>query len=91
MEHWTSGPGCEAKYLPADAQANLTEIDGSITMQSSYPVESPARNAINRSYSHMQKLMLIVATCLHSINWSVTFSWGNVDVQNMLRLEGLLI
>lgn len=61
---WSGG---EAKYLPTDAQANLTEITGSITVQSSYSMGSPTRDAINRSYGSTQKLVLIAATCLSSI------------------------
>ncbi|KAJ0109240.1 hypothetical protein J7T55_009571 [Diaporthe amygdali] len=80
-----------AKYLPADAQANLTEIYGSIVVQSSYPLGSPTRDAINRSYGDTQKLMLIAATCLYSISWFSTFFWENVNVKNMPKLEGLLI
>lgn len=80
-----------AKYLPADAQDNLTEIYGSIVVQSSCPVGSPTRDAINRSYGDTQKLMLIAATCLYSITWSSTFFWENVNVKNMPKLEGLLI
>lgn len=57
--------GCDVKYLLADALTNLTEIYDSITMQSSYPLGSPTRDATTWSYDNTQKLMLIAATCLY--------------------------
>ncbi|KUI62142.1 Siderophore iron transporter mirB [Cytospora mali] len=80
-----------AKYLPADAQSSLTDIYGSIDVQSSYPVGSATRDAINRSYGDTQRLMLIASTCLYSITWVSTFLWEDVDVKSIKPLEGLLI
>lgn len=80
-----------AEYLPAGAQADLTSIYGSIDVQSSYPLGSDTRNAINKSYGETQRLMLITSTCLYSITWVSTFFWEDVDVRKIKPLEGLLI
>lgn len=64
-----------ARYLPADAQPRLADIYGSIDIQSSYPLGSDTRNAINRAYGDTQRLMLIASTCLYSITWVSTLFW----------------
>lgn len=79
--------GCEAKYQRADALADLTEIYGSLTVQSSCPVGLPTWDAINQSYSDTEKLVLIASTYLYLINWSVAFSWGTFNMQNMRGLR----
>lgn len=96
--------GCEAKYLWADALADLTEIYGFLTVQSSYPVGLPTRDAINRSYSDTHKLVLIESTCACSINWSVTICLGKLTCEargsvdlgsssafHSLRLDGICV
>ncbi|ROV98294.1 hypothetical protein VSDG_04442 [Cytospora chrysosperma] len=80
-----------ARYLPADAQPSLADIYGSIDIQSSYPLGSDTRNAINRAYGDTQRLMLIASTCLYSITWVSTLFWEDVDVRKAKPLEGLLI
>lgn len=77
-----------AKYLPADAQSNLVSIYGSLVVQSSYPVGSPTRDAINRSYGDTQRLLLIAATCLYSITWGSVMLWRDINVKNMKQIKG---
>lgn len=84
-------PKMLAKYLPASAQADLTEIYGSITIQSGYPVGSPTRDGINKAYGATQRLMLIAATCLYSITWASVAFWEDVNVKNAVKLEGVMI
>ncbi|KAH8594980.1 siderophore iron transporter-like protein mirB [Bisporella sp. PMI_857] len=84
-------PAKLAKYLPADAQADLASIYGDLTVQSSYALGTPTRDAINRSYGDTQKLMLIAATCLYSITWGSTFLWEDVNVKNIKSYEGLVL
>ncbi len=83
-------PAKLAQYLPASEQANLALIYGSIDTQSSYPIGSDARNAINQSYGDTQKLMLIAATCLYSITWASTFMWENINVKTIKQFDGLM-
>jgi MFS family permease len=79
-----------AEYLPADAQSDLASIYGSITVQSSYPVGSPARDGINHAYSDTQKLMLIAATCLYSVTLASVFFWRDVNVKKIKQVNGLI-
>ncbi|ORY64782.1 uncharacterized protein BCR38DRAFT_341994 [Pseudomassariella vexata] len=79
-----------AKYLPADAQADLVSIYGDLTVQSSYPIGSPTRDAINRSYGETQRYMLITSVCLYSITWGSTFMWENINVKKVKPYDGLM-
>lgn len=79
-----------AEYLPADAQKDLTSIYGSITVQSSYPVGSPARDGINHAYGDTQKLMLIAATCLYSVTLASVFFWRDINVKKIKQVNGLI-
>ncbi|KAE8147774.1 major facilitator superfamily domain-containing protein [Aspergillus avenaceus] len=77
-----------AKYLPAEAQPNLANIYGDLTVQASYPVGSAARDAINRSYSETQRYMLITATCLTLVTWASVAMWRDVNVKNIQQVKG---
>ncbi|KAL1850630.1 hypothetical protein Plec18167_007917 [Paecilomyces lecythidis] len=77
-----------AKYLPADAQSNLANIYGSLVVQSSYPVGSPTRDAINHAYGDTQRLMLIAATCLYSITLVSTMLWRDINVKDLKQVKG---
>jgi len=77
--------------LPAESQGKLAAIFGSIKTQSSYPVGSPTRNAINLSYGQTQRYMLIAATCLYTVTLASVALWENVDVRTIKqRTVGLL-
>ncbi|KAL1297323.1 hypothetical protein AAFC00_004871 [Neodothiora populina] len=89
---WTSiFPVKLAQNLPADSLADLDSIYGDITVQSSYPMGSPTRDAINLSYGQTQRLMLITATCLYSITLVSTMFWRDIDVKKMKQREKGLI
>lgn len=65
---WTGMlPAKLAKYLPADAQKDLTSIYADIKVQSGYAVGSPTRTGINHAYGDAQRLMLIASPCLNVI------------------------
>jgi MFS family permease len=77
--------------LPASAMDNFANIYGVIGVQQSYPMGSPTRIAINKSYGETQKYMLIAATCVYSLTWISVLGWENVDVRTMKqRTFGLL-
>ncbi|KAL2393595.1 MFS siderochrome iron transporter 1 [Exophiala dermatitidis] len=79
------------KYLPASAQGNFANIYGDMTVQASYPLGSPTRDAINRSYAETQRYMLIAATSLYTITLVSVGLWQDVDVRTMKqRTVGLL-
>jgi hypothetical protein len=62
---WTGSlPGKLKAYLPA-AQSDMAEsIFGNLTLATSYPVGSPARDGINRAFQETMNTLLIVAVCL---------------------------
>ncbi|KAK5232927.1 hypothetical protein LTR47_006154 [Exophiala xenobiotica] len=76
--------------LPASAQSEFASY-GDLTVQASYPVRSPTRIAIDKSYAETQKLMLIAATSLYTITPVSTALWRDIDVKNMKqRTKGLI-
>ena len=77
--------------LPADALADFDSIYGDLTVQSSYPVGSPTRDAINKSYGQTQRYMLITSTSLYVITLVSTMLWKDVDVKNMKQRKNGLI
>ncbi len=77
--------------LPASAQSDFASIYGDLTVQASYPVGSPTRIAIDKSYAETQRLMLIAATSLYAITLVSTALWKDIDVKNMTqRTKGLI-
>ncbi|KAJ9634441.1 uncharacterized protein PV06_10572 [Exophiala oligosperma] len=79
------------EYLPASAQPDFASIYGDLTVQASYPVGSPTRIAIDKSYGDTQRLMLIAATSLYTITLVSTALWKDIDVKKMKQREkGLL-
>jgi hypothetical protein len=77
--------------LPASAQSEFASIYGDLTVQASYPVGSPTRMAIDKSYAETQKLMLIAATSFYTITLVSTALWKDIDVKNMKqRTKGLI-
>lgn len=89
---WTGiFPARLLQNLPADAQSNFASIYGDLTVQSSYPLGSPTRDAINLSYGQTQRYMLIAATCIYSVTLVSVALWQNVDVRKQKqRTFGLL-
>lgn len=51
-------------YLPEAAKVNMTMIYGSAVMATSYPIGSPERTAIIRSYDETMRILLVVAVCV---------------------------
>jgi MFS family permease len=77
--------------LPAEAMDKFADIYGVLETQTSYPMGSPTRDAINLSYAETQRLMLIAATCVYVVTWASVAGWQNVDVRTMKqRTVGLI-
>lgn len=77
-----------AEFLPASALPHLSEIYGSLNVQSSYPVGSPERLAIDHAYGDTQRIILIVATCLLAISLGAVVFWQDLDVKHMKPIRG---
>lgn len=62
---WTSNiPAKLEQYLPPNAKADAPLIFGNLTLAESYPLGSPEKIAIDRSYQETMNILLIIATCL---------------------------
>lgn len=62
---WTRNiPRKLALYLPPEARGNATKIFADLSIASnSFPLGSPERVAINRSYQETMNILLIIAAC----------------------------
>jgi len=79
-----------AEYLPADAQANLTSIYGSIDVQTSYAVGSDTRNAINHAYADAQKYMIIASTTVLVLAIVSVAVWRDIKVKDFKQVKGMV-
>ncbi|KAH6644892.1 hypothetical protein C7974DRAFT_440557 [Boeremia exigua] len=60
-----------ANYLPSSDISRLNDIHGSINVQSSYPVGSLARNAIEHAYLDTQRTIFYF--CCSSVSYNLGF------------------
>ncbi|KAL2220930.1 siderophore iron transporter [Thermoascus aurantiacus ATCC 26904] len=89
---WTGVfPKALAKYLPAETQPKLGEIYGDITVQTSYPVGSPTRDAINHAYGDAQRDMLIASTAVLAIAVASVVVWRDIKVKDFKQVKGLVV
>ena len=52
------------QYLPSDLQGQASTIAGSYLTATTYPIGSPARDAIIRAYNETMQILLIIAVCM---------------------------
>lgn len=64
-----------AKYLPAEAQGDLTKIYSDIVVQLSYPKGTPTRTAIEHAYADSQRYMATMATAVLVIALGAVMMW----------------
>lgn len=88
---WTGVfPARLADLLPADALPDLTLIYGSLEKQMSYPMGSPARDAIMQAYGDAQKSMIIAATAVLSIALVSVAVWRDIKVKDFKQVKGVV-
>jgi hypothetical protein len=88
---WTNSfPQALARLLPADAQANLEDIYGSLDVQLSYEVGSLTRTAIQEAYGIAQKRMLIAGTAIMALSLAWVLLIKNYNVAKMQQVKGLV-
>ena len=80
-----------AEYLPVESQANLTSIYGDLSVQLSYEVGSPTRDAIVRAYGDTQKLMIIAATAVLVFAIVSVAVWRDIKVKDFKQVKGRVI
>ncbi|KAI1941920.1 MFS siderochrome iron transporter 1 [Ophidiomyces ophidiicola] len=89
---WTGTfPKKLAEYLPSEAQGNLTSIYSDLKVQTSYPVGSPTRIAINKAYGEAQKYMLIGATAILSLGIVSVAIWRDIKVKDFKQVKGRVV
>ncbi|KAM0494475.1 hypothetical protein ACHAP8_008618 [Fusarium lateritium] len=76
-----------SEYLPTSELGRLNEIYGSLDVQSSYPIGSPAREAINHAYLDTQSVIFISSTSLLALTWISVLFWKDYDVKKMSNLQ----
>jgi MFS family permease len=75
------------KYLPIVEQSNVDRIYGSLDVQSSFPMGSAARLAVNHAYLDTQRRIFIVSTTLLGITWASVLFWKDIDVKKMKAIK----
>ncbi|KAL6228919.1 hypothetical protein BDW75DRAFT_246199 [Aspergillus navahoensis] len=80
-----------AQYLPWEEQENFLVIYGMIDVQTSYPVGSPARIAIQHAYADAQEMMLTAGTAIWALGFVGVAIWKNTDVRTLSQVTGNVI
>ncbi|KAH7224233.1 siderophore iron transporter-like protein mirB [Fusarium oxysporum] len=76
-----------AEYLHTSELPKLDDIYGSLDIQSSYPLGSAARAAINHAYLDTQRIIFITSTSLLVLAWASVLFWKDYDVKKMRNLR----
>ncbi|KAI1304323.1 siderophore iron transporter mirC [Xylaria venustula] len=79
-------PAKLAEYLPADLAPQAHTIFGDVTVASNYtmyPVDSPARMAINRSYQETVQVLLTIAISLSAPLVVLSFAMRNYKLDDI--------
>ena len=79
------------RYLPEATRGDYLSIYEDITVQLSYPVGSPTRDAINRAYGDSQKWMLVASTAVLVIAIGAVLMWRDINVKNYKQVKGRVI
>ncbi|EYE90522.1 siderophore iron transporter mirB [Aspergillus ruber CBS 135680] len=88
---WTNIlPDKLVEYLPDSEKANWKDIYGSLEVQLSYPVGSPARNAIIMAYGYVQRRMLLAGVCFMPLALGCVLLWKNIDVKGKQQTRGMV-
>ena len=77
------------RYLPEELQPEASTIYGDLTVQLSYPMGSPARDAILQAYGDVQRLMTIAATCFLILTLLCVIIWRNINLKEVKEVKGL--
>jgi hypothetical protein len=77
------------KLLPKQCAADWETIYNDLTVQLSYPMDDPCREAIIQSYGAAQKRMLIAGTAIMSIAVVCVFLIKNIKIERQ-QMKGVL-
>lgn len=89
---WTNtfGPNL-IKLLPESELANATTITGSLVVQLSYPVGSPARDAIVEAYGIAQWRMCIASVSITILTLIGVWMWRDIRIDNKKQVKGTVV
>jgi hypothetical protein len=90
---WTNTlPDQLSQNLPPSISNQSTTIFGSLTDQLSYPRGSPERDGIIESYSYLQKVLCIAATCISAGALVLVFGLKDVKLKEVKQpVKGLVV
>ena len=89
---WTGiMPSALERNLPEADRPQAAAIYASLETQLSYEWGSPARHAINQSYSECQRIMLIIATCALVPAWICVAFWRDIKVKDFKQVKGRVV
>ncbi|KAI0010536.1 MFS general substrate transporter [Xylariaceae sp. FL0662B] len=79
------------ELLPPDAQASFEDVYESLPAQLSYPVGSPARDAIVAAYGEAQKWMFVAATAISGLGLVCIAVWRDIKVKEFKQVKGNVV
>ncbi|RSM16587.1 Siderophore iron transporter mirB [Fusarium oligoseptatum] len=79
------------RNLPEDAMANITMIYAMLPTQLSYPVNSPTRLAIQKSYGYAQTRMLTAGLVIMTLSAIWVFMLRNINVKKLSQTKGTVM
>lgn len=89
---WTNiFPAELQKRLPETAMPAFAEIYGDLAKQLSYPMGSPARDAIIQAYAAAQSRMLTAGTAVMALTLACVFLIKDINVAKIEQVKGTLL
>lgn len=79
------------RNLPEEAMANITMIYSMLPTQLSYPVNSPTRLAIQKSYGYAQTRMLTAGLVIMTLCAIWVFMLRNINVKKLTQTKGTVM
>lgn len=76
------------KNLPEGSKDQAAKIFGDITVQKSFPMGSPIRNAIIAAYADVQRKMVIAGAAFIPLCLLCLFMWRNINVRELEKTKG---
>jgi hypothetical protein len=75
-------------YLPPEELPNFLMIYGDLETETSYPVGSLTRTAIQHAYGDAQRMMLIAGTSLWILGLGAVLMWRDIQLKGLKQVKG---
>lgn len=79
------------RYLPEESIGDFAAIYGDMTVQSSYPWDSPTRSAISQAYGDAQRFMLIGGAVSLALGFFFVLIWRDISVKHNKQVKGNVV